>query len=295
MDARLASVEEGALSGGTLITIAADREVSTLGFSPTGVPPDAVVVSQVLQESLAARNGVAVGDTLLTIGERSSSEMTKAEIEEGLAQRPVRLTFLRTASVAKPKVDLESEAIASLAKISAAKRALSAACSEAASLRTSIRPDANGLSEEACEALTALAIVSQEDSLASDNASEDEDQLDTEWPAEEDLPFTVVATVDVNSLGFSVVGLPPSIVSVAEMIEDGWAECQGIEKEDILLMLDGKLTSDLTKKEMTKKMKKRPLELTFLREYDEGLPAPPPHLVVQAVQTLGRVMTGEDA
>jgi C-terminal processing protease CtpA/Prc len=303
------STEDGTVSGGTLITIVADKEVSSLGFSPTGVPPSAVVVTKVVEHSWAAREGIAVGDALMTVDSRASSELTKAEIQEHLQQRPVRLTFLRPASMVKATADLDSEVMETLAKISGAKEALQAAAGEAAMLDSVLHhegipsgaPKSVLLGRQAHEALVGLAALSNMRSKAVNGAAktwdvetdQDVDASDEKGPFKEDLPFTVEADSDVQTLGFACSGELPGILSVARVDKDGWAERQGVEENDVLLLLDEKITADLSKQEFMNKMQKRPLKLTFLREYSIGARPPPAHLVIEAVQMMGRVMTGD--
>lgn len=307
----------GSVSGGTLMKVEADRNITQLGFAPVGVPPDTVTVSELETDGWAARQGIAVGDVLLSVGVAAISDLTKYEILRRIQMRPLRLTFLRPATAAgKSKDTLESKAEEILSKISAAKRALRAAAAEASSLNAAAKSrwpteenSSDMLREAGSDVRAALAAVAaQLDLLAGtdhevDEAEEEEEEAGLEendapdqhiaWPIEEDLPYSIEAKV-AGCLGFAVVGEPPETVAVHHLDPDGFAAGEGVEVDDVLLMLNGSFTADLTKRELITKMRRRPLQLTFLRSCEDGLPPPPADQVMTATQLLGRALLDQE-
>lgn len=318
----------GGTSGGTLMKVVADRSVTQLGFSPTGVPPETVSVALLQADGWAEQQGLAVGDVLYTVGMSAASELTKEEITRRLTKRPLKLTLLRPAS--KPEFEnsnLEVQVDEILGKIAIAKRALRSAAVECTSidaafngtprrgssadaLREAVRHEEAGF-----ETLAALAAVAGQLELLAPDAEElgreeqpepkveggeetaevDADNALTrcaEWLVKDDLPFTVEAPEGIRCLGFAVLGEPPDTVLVARVYPDGWAESMGIEANDTLLMLNESITSDLSKKDFVGYMKGRPLKLTLLRSYGET--PPPPDLVLTATQLLGQALLDED-
>lgn len=298
--------EDISVSGGTLMTVIADAEVTSLGFSPQGVPPSDVTVAVVVEDGWVARHGVAVDDTLVSIGLMPTSELTKADIQHHLQQRPVRLTFLRPATVGKQEFDLDVQLAEVLAKIAAAKKALLAAADEVETFDSILHYDgvsstgsnlmtAEVLTKEAREALVALSSLVDADMFVNmpRDAKDQQEDIDSGdlWPSKEDLPYTLEAAVGVRALGFVVAGKPPARISVKKVMQDGWAERHGLEERDVLLLLEEDISSDLSKEDIQERMRKRPLKLTFLREYDSGRPPPAADRVIEAVQILGRALT----
>jgi len=119
--------------------------------------------------------------------------------------------------------------------------------------------------------------------------------VQAEWPIEEDLPFTVEAQEGVRLLGFAVKGSPPGQVYVETVDPDEWADQEGVLVNDILIMANERIATNLDKLELINVMRGRPLQLTFLRSCDGdelGYRGPPPPAanVILATKLLGRAL-----
>lgn len=308
------------VSGGTLIKVVADRSVEQLGFEPVGALPGSIRVAKLAEDGWAARQGVNVGDVLQSLGQTTTQDLTKDEIRRRLEKdRPLRLVFLRPAlglSLAKHEKNVDDHAEELLKKISAARQALRVAAAEATTLDDKLNgelkgPATNGHSnghQEAVptDALVALAAVAKdlgpkdhaEDRFGEDESDDDQFDAgsdlsapaDAVWPGEEDLPFTIEIAEGRRMLGFGVVGEPPGRVYVKRVDPDGFAAQEGVEVDDIVLLLDETIASYLTKKDLVARMRKRPLKITFLRRIKAGGPPPKETHVVAATMLLGQAL-----
>lgn len=311
------------VSGGTLIKVVADRSVEKLGFEPVGALPGWITVAKLAEDGWAARQGVKVGDVLQSLGQTSTQDLTKDEIRRRLEKdRPLRLVFLRPAlpaaslSLANPEKNVDDHAKELLEKIGAARQALRVAAAEATTLDDKLNgelkgPATNGHSnghQEAVptDALVALAAVAKdlgpkdhaEDTFGEDESDDDQFDAgsdlsapaDAVWPGEEDLPFTIEIAEGTRMLGFGVVGEPPGRVYVKRVDPDGFAAQEGVEVDDIVLLLDETIASYLTKKDLVARMRKRPLKITFLRKIKDGGPPPKETHVVAATMLLGQAL-----
>jgi len=307
------------VSGGTLIKVVADRSVEKLGFEPVGALPGSIRVAKLAEDGWAARQGVSVGDVLQSLGQTTTQDLTKDEIRRRLEKdRPLRLVFLRPAlglSLANHEKNVDDHAEELLKKISAARQALRVAAAEATTLDDKLHgelkgPATNGHSnghQEAVptDALVALAAVAKElgpkvveDTFGEDESDDDEFDAgsdlsapaDAVWPGEEDLPFTIEIAEGTRMLGFGVVGEPPGRVYVKRVDKDGFAAQEGVEVDDVVLLLDETIASYLTKKDLVGRMRKRPLKITFLRKIKDGGPPPKETHVVAATMLLGQAL-----
>lgn len=75
--------------------------------------------------------------------------------------------------------------------------------------------------------------------------------------------YEVVAEQVVKSLGFIPSAMPPERVFVATVTPDTWASQQGVQEGHQLVGVEGRPVSELTKDELKRLMKQRPLRLKF--------------------------------
>lgn len=340
-------VDEEQIHGGTLIKVMAGKDVLSLGFAPTGVPPDAITVARMHEDSWARKQGVEIGDKLQSIGLDSTKTLTKDEILERMAERPLRLTFLRPAALRLTfgGLNLDEQADLLLKKVQVAKKTLGVAAVTAQNailLQSKLSDEqpssaANGqcdtdkiisndlaLLQKMTPALEFLAsrLSSYRDASAEIDHEGEEDAkeegeidvnhqatnrsdiptkaLQAEWPIEEDLPFTVEVQEGDRLLGFAVKGTPPAQVYVETVDMDEWADREGVQVNDILLMANESIATNLEKSELIDIMRCRPLQLTFLRscecdEMGQRGPPPPAANVILATRLLGRALLEEPA
>lgn len=83
-------------AGGEYVVIVDENNIS-LGFSAKGTPPDPVLVANVDPDGWAASQGIGVGDTLISVGDKKTADMTKRELVKQMkdGERPLQLVFLR--------------------------------------------------------------------------------------------------------------------------------------------------------------------------------------------------------
>jgi hypothetical protein len=73
-----------------------------LGFKPSGMPPDPIFVDAIEPGSWADRNGLVVGDMLLSMNGWMIKDMNSDELMEIRKERPLQLMFERKAFASEP-------------------------------------------------------------------------------------------------------------------------------------------------------------------------------------------------
>eukprot|EP00929_Paragymnodinium_shiwhaense_P064328 TRINITY_DN32214_c0_g1_i1.p1 TRINITY_DN32214_c0_g1~~TRINITY_DN32214_c0_g1_i1.p1 ORF type:complete len:1072 (+),score=263.66 TRINITY_DN32214_c0_g1_i1:63-3278(+) len=87
-------VEEA--KGPSIYEVYATAAVETLGFAPSGLPPNDVLVAKVDDGGWAEQQGVKVDDTLLEVHGFPIFSMGRHNLRQALRARPLRLVFART-------------------------------------------------------------------------------------------------------------------------------------------------------------------------------------------------------
>jgi len=241
-----------ARTGSHVYTVEATEAIKSLGFAPAGVPPATVTVARLEAHGWAVSQHLAIGDELQMVGLREMSTLTKEDLVEALKGRPVKLTMVRSASAVAVQV---SDAKAALQRVANAARHLREELdSEAAPAES---PMVQTASVKAVAVLTCLSSL------------EHDDEVDRRTAPESDL-FVARVPVGVRELGFSLTSRWHSADALKKMrvkvVEDSsWADDQGIAPGDSLVQVGGRSTLDMTKAELTVKLKlgRRPMELMF--------------------------------
>merc|ERR1711871_1660816 len=86
------------MGNGTMFELTAEEGVETLGFTPSGTPPNEDVnIAQVSPNSWAERHGLLEKiDSLVAVDGAEVSGMNLKQLTKAMRKRPLRLTFLRS-------------------------------------------------------------------------------------------------------------------------------------------------------------------------------------------------------
>lgn len=295
-------LEGTSISGGMLITKTADASVLELGFAPFGLPPHTITVKELATDGWAAGQGINVGDELQSVGRTEIKDLTKDEFERKLKhERPLRLSFLRPAGAGKAKHDndVEQQVGKLLRKIVKSKtemldvlermkvlndeigdvqRDLKQVSAQAHHTHDKYDGDTNGEQKASPEIIAALKKVTEElEEIASvtlhsahldqgtfRKGSQESLEDSGSDSSEDEPPYTVEVRDGIGHLGFYVKRETSGYVFV-EVVEPGsWAEKQNIEAEDCLHSINDLTVSQMSKGDLVKNMKSRPVKLTFL-------------------------------
>lgn len=294
--------------------LVADKMVPQLGFAPTGSPPGCVAVGRLPMGCWAAEHGIQRHDELLSINGHQISEFKNSEeLSQALKKRPLRLVFLqeppdseeaarvKTCLDVTAKAAAEKQAIAAekdkaanratrqaISKVIAAKAALEQVLQQAGTACHSLCPEMEELSIES-ELFEAFGELAEKMEEAHDvEVQEIQHQLLDECP---ELCFMCVADDDVTQFGFTC---DTSSWQVRTVEDDGWAQEQGAQVGDLLLMVNEELTDHMSHADLIKYMRtRRPLQLTFLRTEPPVKKSLPLASVYSAAAMMGRMVNAK--
>lgn len=243
------------MGGSRKYCVEATQGVRHLGFAPAGVPPAPVTIARLEAHGWALSQHIGIGDELQMVGNRDTSTMSKEDLMDALKGRPVQLTLLRGAAAVAVQV---SDAKAALQKVANAARHLRE------ELDTEAEPD-----EAPMVAVASVKAVAVLTCLSSAEPDDEADPPPAPAEPESDI-FVAKVPVGVTELGFSLTSRWHSADALKKMrvkVVDpgGWADEEGIAPGDSLIQVGDRSTLDMTKAELTVKLKlgRRPMELMF--------------------------------
>jgi len=228
----------------------ANDEDEWLGFSPSAWPPEEVYVAEVEADGWAEYSAeLDVDDQILKVNGRDVAAMTKKDMKDAMKKRPLTITFFRLAAggeIAPPagagdwgEVDEAEEAEEDQKK-----------------KKKKDKKEKKGKrdSDTYFENFMELAGM-DEDSDAEEGEKKGKMKK-----------CTIKAGDEVDNLGWAPSAWPPEDVYIAELESFAYAETKGLKVGDKLTSVNGVLVADLTKSDLKKAMKERPVNMTFERE-----------------------------